>query len=271
VTAAALSHAGSVRPQNEDHYVIARVGRSLQCQATSLPPGEIPSLAAVSGRLLIVADGMGGHAAGELASRTAVRTLIDLILDRPDWILRLDDTTLEKVTARAKGYYARVHEVLGAASRADAMQSGMGTTLTAAYVVGSRVLVAHVGDSRAYLHRDDKLHLLTRDHTHVQALVAAGLLTREEAATHSLRHILSNALGGRAPSVEVDVHEMALQNGDRLLLCTDGLTEVVGDREIAAVLARPVPPDAACRALLDLALAAGAPDNVTLIAADIAF
>jgi serine/threonine protein phosphatase PrpC len=267
VDAAGLSHAGVVRSRNEDHFVVARVARSLECLATSIPESDRPAPHHESARLLVVADGMGGHAAGEVASRRAICALLDLLVARPDWIMRLDDQTIERVTARATRYYEQVNAVLVAEAAADPRLAGMGTTLTGAYVAGDAAFLAHVGDSRAYLQRDGQLHQLTRDHTHVQTLVDRGLLTREQAASHGLRHVLANALGARADAVQVEVHAVPLAVGDRLLLATDGLTEVVPDETIATCLEQAADAVAACRRLTDLALAGGAPDNVTVVVA----
>jgi protein phosphatase len=143
----------------------------------------------------------------------------------------------------------------------------MGTTMTVAYSIGEDLFVFHVGDSRAYLFRNGKLRQLTRDHTHVQKLVDAGTITREQAATHRLRHVLTNAIGGKAKKIGVDAQRLGLADADRLLLCTDGLTEVVEETEIAEVLGRGKAPEIVCRSLVDLALDRGGPDNVTVVTA----
>jgi len=267
VDAAGLSHAGRVRPENQDHFLVARVGRSLDVLATSLPDGEVPERFDETGYVMVVADGMGGAAAGELASRLAVTTLVNVVLDVPDWIMKLDDASANELMARAVDYYRQVDRELIDRAAADPALRGMGTTMTVAYSAGADLFVAHVGDSRAYLYRDGRIQQLTRDHTHVQSLVDAGTLEREQAATHRLRHVLTNVLGGRSGLTDVDLHRLHLVDRDRLLLCTDGLTEVVGDAEIAEVLGRMKSPELACRALVDLALDRGGPDNVTALAA----
>ena len=137
--------------------------------------------------------------------------------------------------------------------------------MTLAYSIGFDLFLAHAGDSRAYLCRDGSLRQLTRDHTRVQELVDAGVMTREEAATHRLRNVLTNVLGGGVPLTDVDVHRVQLVAGDSVILCSDGLYDVVKDEEIAATLAATVSAAAACRALIDLALERGAPDNVTAV------
>ena len=267
VDSAGLSHKGNVRENNEDHYLVARVGRSLDTLVTSLPDGEIPERFDETGFAIMVADGMGGAAAGEVASRTAISTLVNIFLDVPDWIMKANDAIAEKLMARADKYYRKLDATLADMVSADPGLQGMGTTMTGGYCIGADMFLCHVGDSRAYLFRDGKLEQLTRDHTHVQQLVDAGMITREEAATHRLRHVLTNAIGGRDRSIDVDVLRVQLRDGDRILLCTDGLTEVVPDGDIADVLGRSKAPEVICRSLVDLALERGGPDNVTVVAA----
>jgi len=267
VDASGLSDRGKVRTENEDHFLVARVGRSLDTLLTSLPSGEVPERFDETGYVMMIADGMGGAAAGEMASRMATSTLVNIFLDVPDWIMKLDDDSAGKVMRRAVGYYQKVDTALADMARADPQLRGMGTTMTVGYSIGRDLFVFHVGDSRAYLFRDGKLRQLTRDHTHVQKLVDAGMITREEAATHRLRHVLTNAIGGKEKAIDVDVLRLELADGDRLLLCTDGLTEVVDDDEIADVLGRGKAPEIVCRSLVDLALERGGPDNVTVVTA----
>jgi len=267
VDAAGLSHKGKVREDNQDHYLVARVGRSLDTLVTSLPDGEVPERFDETGFALMVADGMGGAAAGEVASRVAISTLVNIVLDVPDWIMKLDERVADKLMSRAVEYYRQVDTTLADLVKADPELQGMGTTMTVGYSIGRDMFVSHVGDSRAYLFRDKKLKQLTRDHTHVQELVEAGMITRDEAATHRLRHVLTNAIGGRDRDIDVDVQRVRLQDGDRLLFCSDGLTEVVRDDDIADVLGRSKAPEIVCRSLVDLALERGAPDNVTVVTA----
>jgi protein phosphatase len=267
VDAAGLSDRGKVREDNEDHFLVARVGRSLDTLLTSLPSGEIPERFDETGYVMMVADGMGGAAAGEIASRMAISTLVNIVLDVPDWIMKLDADSAKKMMRRAVGYYQKVDSALAEMGKADPQLRGMGTTMTVGYSIGVDLFVFHVGDSRAYLFRDGKLRQLTHDHTHVQKLVDAGTITREEAATHRLRHVLTNAIGGKAKRIGVDVQRLGITDGDRLLLCSDGLTEVVADGEIADVLRRGKAPEVVCRSLVDLALERGGPDNVTVVTA----
>lgn len=213
-------------------------------------------------RLLIVADGMGGHAGGELASATAVATLAEMA-----------DETL----AQGEALTRLADAVEGAGSSiglvvADSPElAGMGTTVTALYWLadgdGARIAIVHVGDSRAYLLRDGELSQITHDHTYVQTLVDAGRITEEEAHTHPRRNLLMRALDGvQVAEPDLSVREARL--GDRYLLCSDGLHGVVSLDEIARILGSREP-TVCVTELVDLALSRGAPDNVTVVVAHV--
>lgn len=264
---AGLSDKGAVRDENQDHFLVVRTGRYFQTLATSLPAGEVPERSEEQGLLMMVADGMGGQAAGEVASRTVLATLTSLILEHPEWILKVDEDSASDLLNRTIARYKALDAALAQRMRDEPALRGMGTTLTAAYSLGLDLFVAHVGDSRAYVLHDGAVRQLTRDHTHVQKLVDAGMLSREEAAGHQLRNVLTNVLGGAHRSVEVEFQRLRLAAGDRLLLCSDGLTGTVRDEEIAAILGASATSSESCRRLVDRALALGAPDNVTAIVA----
>lgn len=231
LTAAGRTHRGRVRRSNEDSFL---------CR----PP------------LVAVADGLGGLAAGEVASRLAIDVL----------------TTSDRLPTSA----AELAELLRLAGRrisraaeADLQLAGMGTTCTALVVAGGRAEIAHVGDTRAYALRDGALFLLTRDHSLAQELVRVGRLTADEATAHVSRNTLTRALG--APGeLEVDTYAWPLEHGDRLLLASDGLTGLVGDQDLPALLDGDSPAGAADR-LVEAALAAGGLDNVTVVVVDISF
>ena len=268
VDVAALSHPGRVRPNNEDHYLVARAGRFLRTWMTNLPDGCVPPDFEEMVYAIAVADGMGGAAAGEVASQVALTALVDLVLATPDWIFGRDEPQVEEVLGRAVTRFRDVNATLVERARRDPWLAGMGTTLTLAWSLGTDLFVAHVGDSRAYLLRRGGLHRLTRDHTRAQELAEIGIIPARDVATHRLRHVLTNVLGVSAAGKEPEVQRSRLIDGDRLLLCTDGLTEMVDDATIAAELGRAAPAAATCRALMDLALDRGGKDNVTIVVAD---
>jgi serine/threonine protein phosphatase PrpC len=209
-------------------------------------------------RLLMVADGMGGHAAGELASATAVAIVADLDVHPPS-----DTDVLSELSTSIDD----AGDSIGATIDSDPELAGMGTTVTGVFWLDGRLAIVHVGDSRAYLLRDGELLQLTHDHTYVQTLVDAGRITEDEAAIHPRRSLLMRALDGVNP-VEADLSIREARVGDRLLLCTDGLSGVMSAEEIQARLTDGDPTGAVTR-LVDFALERGAPDNVTVVVADV--
>jgi protein phosphatase len=227
VTAAAATDIGLVREGNEDSYLT-----------------EEP--------LFAVADGMGGHRGGEVASQLAVETLEKLFKqgagDLPDQVQEANRVVFER-------------------SVVDEKVAGMGTTLTAALVEGDRVRVAHVGDSRAYLLRDGNLRLLTEDHTLVHRMVTEGEISQEEAETHPQRSVLTRALGVETV-VDVDDDTVQVRPGDRLLLCTDGLTSMVSEQAIEEVLRAVPDPQEAAQRLVQMANEGGGTDNTTVVVLD---
>jgi serine/threonine protein phosphatase PrpC len=208
-------------------------------------------------RLLAVADGMGGHAAGEVASAVAIATIAPLDDDPPgaDLITALKDAV------------ETANEQLRQMVEADGALDGMGTTLTALLWAGQRLGLVHIGDSRAYLLRDGTLSQITHDHTLVQNLLDEGRITAEEASTHPQRSWITKALDGRG-EVELDLSIREVRGGDRYLLCTDGLSGVVSEDTMRESLELPDPKEA-CDRLVELALRGGGPDNVTVIVADV--
>jgi PPM family protein phosphatase len=264
VDLAALSHEGLVRGDNEDHYLVVRYGRSLETLLTNLPGKQIPKRSEEVGYGLLVADGIGGAAAGELASRLAISTLLNLVLHTPDWILSTDDCDVQNVLQRMASRFREIDSSLRDQGRGDPGLAGMGTTMTLACSLGATLIIGHIGDSRAYLYRDDRLHQLTRDHTLVQSLLALGALTAEQAARHPYRHVLTRSLGGGDRSYDGDFERTSLADGDQLLLCSDGLTEMVDNSTIASVLREAASATKACQSLVGLALENGGKDNVTV-------
>ena len=271
---AARTHVGLSRKQNEDSYLVFRTARSFERLRSSLPADQIPATFEEHGYVMAVADGMGGHGAGDVASSLALRTAVALILNAAHWALKLDhpeerQKEIEAAVARGTQYFEQIHEALAAEALADPALARMGTTLTASYSFGADLFVLHVGDSRAYLFRNGELQQLTRDHTMVQTMVDAGLLTREQAAKHRLRHVVTRALGGGGveKAARVDITHRDLLDGDVLLLCSDGLNGMVPDEQIRDVLSRCEDVEAACEMLLDKALANGGKDNVTVLLA----
>ncbi|HJQ45496.1 MAG TPA: PP2C family serine/threonine-protein phosphatase [Amycolatopsis sp.] len=216
-----------------------------------------------SSQLLAVADGMGGHVAGEVASSGAIAAVTELDA-------RLEDGTAKEDRLEALGDAVAdaVGRLTDLAERDPALQ-GMGTTLTALLWEGDRLFAVHVGDSRAYRLRDGRLEQITRDHTVVQELVEQGRITPEVAMTHPSRSVLTRALqaGGIA---DPDLFPVEAQAGDRYLICSDGLSDVVPFDALREALTTVTDPEALVHKLVELANAGGGPDNITCVVADIA-
>jgi serine/threonine protein phosphatase PrpC len=268
VDLSAASHRGHVRENNEDSYIVLRFGRSLQNLSTNLDDQLIDRNYDITGHGMLVADGMGGMAAGEIASQLAVARLIDLIVETSDWILSLKkESDMKRVLQRMTQRFHQIDETLREEAEADSRLYGMGTTLTVAGVLGSNLILGHVGDSRAYVLRGNSLKQLTRDHTLAQALIDAGVANRDDPATRSMKHVLTAAMGSMGDRLEPQVQRFTVCSGDQLLLCTDGLTDMVNDETIAKVLLEGTSAENSCKSLIDLALAAGGVDNVTAVVA----
>ncbi len=236
---AKLTDVGRVRSHNED-YVDYFV------------PTD-PEQKARRGAIYLVADGMGGHQAGEVASRGAVEAVIAHYYG---------DTEHDVGTSLVRAVRAANRQIY-AQSQADPSKAGMGTTLVAVVILGRKVYVANVGDSRAYLINKRGISQITEDHSWVEEQVRAGLLTHEQASRHPQRNLVTRALGSK-PDVQVDLFEGELNEGDTLLLCSDGLTGRVTDQEIAAAVTR-YPPQEAARRLVALANERGGNDNITVL------
>ena len=236
---ATLSDVGRARPHNEDYVQYY------------IPPE--PQQLAQKGSIYLVADGMGGHQAGEVASQAAVEQAIGHYYG---------DLTHDVATSLVRAFHAANLQI-HAQAQEDTSRSGMGTTLVAAVILGRRVYVASVGDSRAYLINQRVINQITEDHSWVEEQVRAGLLTPEQARRHPQRNLVTRALGSK-PVIEVDLFEGEIGAGDTLLLCSDGLTGRVQDQEIATIV-RGNSPQEAARRLVALANERGGNDNITVL------
>jgi protein phosphatase len=205
--------------------------------------------------LLAIADGMGGHASGEVASKMAIEILRESFK-------KGGEPLPERLSSGVKLANRAIYE----AAQSQSQLNGMGTTLTALQLEGNRLSIAHVGDSRAYLIRGGVIEQMTDDHTIVSEQVARGMITREDAARSDMRNILSKALG-IAPEVDVDMEELTVSEGDQLVLCSDGLSELISDDEILSEVQSSKRPEIVCDELVDLAIQRGGEDNITVIVA----
>jgi len=215
--------------------------------------------------LFLVADGVGSSSDGALAAQMVVE-LLPGYLARHLKPVELDDAAASEQLGRA---VAELSDDLRAKGKTDSRIAGATTTVVAAVIAGSRALIAHLGDSRAYLYRASQLHHLTRDHSLLEALIDAGEVAAEDADGHSARNVLTRHVAMRRPALP-DVGVVDLRRDDRILLCSDGLYGVVDDASLAQLLRAHREPGKACAALIDAANSAGGPDNITAVIIDIA-
>ena len=264
VEAVGRTHKGNVRELNEDQYLIARLRTELELVDASFE--TLPARSLIGGSLCVVADGMGGHPAGEQASALAIGAIRQVVA-----------TSLGALAARASGSeilhalrqgFAHADATLARACAEQPELRGMGTTMTAAFIRAGELFLGHAGDSRAYLYRQQRLTPITRDHTVARELVEAGIMSESQSNSGQWSHVLSNAVGGGAGGAKPELGRIALRENDRLLLCTDGLTRMVPGSEIAAELAGADATAAADR-LITRALARGGVDNITVVIADL--
>jgi protein phosphatase len=261
---------GLVRTHNEDQFLVAQLERALVLEQSGFPitPGE--RRLDQSGRLLMVADGMGGHEAGELASNLVVDAMAHYAFAVMPWLGTQAKTDEAVVAAGLRGAAEAAQQRLREVAVRKGLSTELGTTLTMAYIRWPECLLVHVGDSRAYLLRSGELFRLTKDHNLAQAMIQRGAMTEEEARRSRWSSVLTNALGGTSDDLHVELHHFELLAGDRLLLCTDGLYGEVGDADIAIALAACLRADLTAECvehLLGQAKQAGGQDNVTAILA----
>ena len=221
-------------------------------------PGELYEEA---GYGMIVADGVGGVVGGEVASRQAIYTLLGLALHTPDWQFRWGAKERNAVMFRMRDRFRRVNAALLRDAAVHVSRGGMWTTMTAALTHGTDLVIGHIGDSRAYLLHGGQLIKLTHDHREGAGVAETDPLMRE------LSGVLNDALGSPEGECDPQVDDYLLANGDQLLLCTDGLTDMVDDADIELVLNSAANAKSACRSLIDLSLKSGGRDNVTVIVA----
>ena len=263
VDAFGLTDTGRVRTNNEDHFVIATLRKSVALDYTSLEqPGPFDALQqGTTARLFIVADGVGGRPGGELASGTAVETLLHFISRTVGCFHAVDvekeNAFLISLDLAVQAAHFRIQEELGAGGHSPS------TTLTMAALIGRRAYLVHVGDSRAYYLHGGRLRQLTDDQTMGRFMVDAGAWTEEQAARAGVAANLTSAIGGSEMTPRVGLVDLA--PGDALLLCTDGLTKHVSDDQMRDVMLEGSGAEAATRKLVSLALDAGGSDNVTVI------
>ena len=267
VEVAAVSMCGSVRPHNTDHYLAIQLTRQQDTLLSSLPESDLPLPFTEHGYALIVADGLGERGAGARASRVALSTLAHLAIRYGRWNLRVTPATTPEITDIGEFFYRRTHEALLEARRANPMLADMAASVTAVYIAGGDLFFAHVGHAKAFLYRDGKLVQMTIDHTIDRERVDTTGPVEVGRQKQDFLHELTDVIGGPVDP-RIDIEHLDIFTGDRLLLCTNGLTDVLSETDIAGVLALQRRPADDCQRFIELAQAAHAADDVTAMVAD---
>ena len=264
----AQSRRGGTRSVNEDHYVIIKLNRNQETLLTSLPETALARRFDEYGYAMVVADGIGGGGVGEEASRLALATLVQLVVYFGKWNLRIDDAIAREIVARAERFYRHVDATM-ISEAGTGPGTSLQTTMTAVFGAGRDLFFAHVGHSRAYLYRNGELMRMTRDHTigmGMPSQVTLAPLVDVNVTARDLKHILTETIGmsgGRGP--RIDLERFRIEDEDVVLVCTNGLTDAVDEDVIAKVLGSGRTPDELCNTLVELAVKAGAEDDVTAL------
>ena len=266
VVAFGLTDIGCVRESNEDQFLVADLAKTMRIRHTSLPEPRV-QFGNERGHLFLVADGMGGHAAGEYASAMAVTAIQQFTLNTFKWFFHPGGSDAQRVLTQFQTALREAEARIFEESSEHPELRGMGTTVTMAYHLDSQLCIVHAGDSRAYMFEQGELHQVTQDHTVAAEMVRRGSLKPTDEARHRLRNLITNVVGGNEPLHYVESHALQLQAGDRLILCSDGLTEMMSNDRIAETLRDEAEPEAACRKLVAQAIDAGGRDNVTVVIA----
>ena len=263
-----LTDIGRVRERNDDQFLIADLKKSVIIHQTSLSyDDETHLLGGSQAQLLLVADGVGGHPAGNHASRMAVQGIVQYLLNTMHWLFRLNDGREDAFLDDLKGALMFTQEKMRQHAETVPEHHQMATTITLAYIVWPQVYLVHVGDSRAYVFRNGDVIHLTHDQTYAQALVDAGLMLESDVRKSPLRHVLSGLVGCNPRELAPEVSQFKLSLHDKLLLCTDGLTSQLADQVIADLLAADLSSAEACSLLVKAANDAGGQDNITVVLA----
>jgi len=275
---AGVSVPGKTQIHNTDNFVAIRLGRMQETLTTSLATADLPARFEEYAYCLLVADGLDVDGTGGRASRFALSTLAHLAIRYGKWNVRIGPDTASDIAAQSEFLYRQVNDALIQASREDASLAGMATSLTALYVAGADLFFAHVGHSRAFLFRNGVLIQLTMDHTLERLISASAALRRvrlearrphgAEPSAGEAPRATTDPLSARGNATEIAIEHVQLWPADRVLLCTDGLTNYVREEQIADLLAGHRRPADDAKRLVDLALANGATDSVTVLLGD---
>jgi protein phosphatase len=259
----AATDKGHRRNENQDHYIVIRRTRLQQLLFTNMPTEEL-ALPADEAYAMAVADGMGGTGCGSLASQVAIRSAWDIAGRATSWVMKLEDMNSAELSERIEGFVYLMQQSFVEEFRQNPEFANSGTTWTSAYLVSGFAAIAQIGDSPVFLWRDDTMRRVCTDHTVAQEFISAGV-SPEIAGKFS--HMLTRCLGYESKNARPDVHFLRLKRADQLLICSDGLTDMVPDHIIAECIDAAPNAQNACDNLIKLALDAGGRDNVTAVLA----
>ncbi len=246
----AATHRGAVRARNEDQFAVVRRSRTSEVLACSLPDSELPR-DRTDTWLLVVADGLGGQVSGQIASATAIRAVLKFASELSSWIMRPLGGLRDDFEERVGLYCDAINREMQAQVEANPKLAGMATTMTSAYLFGNHAVITNVGDSRSYLIRDNQLQQITNDHTLAEQLKEHGLPAE---VTHAYRNVLTRCFDTSGKPASFDLFHITLLPGDRLLLCSDGLTDMVSDDDLLQIVRMSDSTAEACRMLTSTAL-----------------
>jgi protein phosphatase len=259
----AATHKGHRRTENQDHYIVVRRTRTQQLLFTNVPTEEL-ALPADEAYAMAVADGMGGTGCGSLASQIAIRSAWDIAGRSTSWVMKLGDMNSAELAERVEGFIYLMQQAFVEEFQSNPQFGESGTTWTSAYLVSGFAVIAQIGDSPTFLWRDSTMRRVSTDHTIEQEFISCGVAP-EIAGKFS--HMLTRCLGYESHNARPDVHFLRLKPGDQLLICTDGLTDMVPEPNIADCVDDSTDAQTACDNLIKLALDAGGKDNVTAVLA----
>jgi len=265
-----MSDIGCLRSNNQDQFLVARLERSVVLEQSGFPVEDGTRLSQTSPHMFMVADGMGGHEGGDVASAVTIDAMAHYAFTTMPWLDADDEQAAQDLVDGLAAAVGQAQERMLRIAARKHIDERLGSTLTMAYAVWPRLFLFHVGDSRAYLYRDGELTRLTRDHNLAEEMVERQVMTAEEARGSRFSSMLTNALGGGTGSVHVELHRVDLRAQDLILLCSDGLHGEVTDGDIAkklcfvtnTQLVRPC-----VQSLVDAARRAGGRDNITAVLA----
>lgn len=262
-----MTDRGKKREANQDHFVISNLHKHMATEYSSVKLNAEETFGDAMGKLLLVADGMGGANGGEVASELAIKTTVEYLLNSMHWLFHPSEPEINQFIDDLKDAACFSHSAVRTNAKDDPSLRGMGSTLTVAYIVWPMLYVLHVGDSRCYLYHQGKTGLLTKDQTFAQYLFDAGHLSLEEFNDSSYHNVLMSAIGVEGGQPEAAVYRQRLDYGDRILLCTDGVNRHLNDLQIADFLQGDGTAQQICRSIVDASNELGGNDNITTVVA----